>query len=342
MTSTSSNSNSNSSNSSSGGFALHRYLLTLLVGFVVGQCLSSRSWYDNVDNVDNKDRTTITKTTAKTTSTTQEERLADGCFHVFLDVGANIGVHGRFLFEANKYPDAVVAQGFFQSQLGPPVVRDNRDLCVFAFEPNPNHHARLDKVSQAYQAMGWRYHVVKAGVSDQAQQIHFYPRNDKHFSEWGFSAIKVEQGMNGLADSGPVTVPVIALAQWIQQHVQGRQLPDVVYGNYNTTTTKQPKVLIKMDIEGMEYRVIPDLLVSGVFCNAIDAIFGEVHNQFFPQTLANGKVLQQAQGLQYWQHVMLAWQVNPHCRGQWIPGDDEHYLLDGMELPTPTTTTHDD
>ena len=29
----------------------------------------------------------------------ETKRLGDGCYHVFLDVGSNRGVHGRFFFE---------------------------------------------------------------------------------------------------------------------------------------------------------------------------------------------------------------------------------------------------
>lgn len=64
-----------------------------------------------------------------------KKRLGDGCFHVFLDVGANIGVHGRFLFEPKKYPEAVVARAIFDEEFG--AERDNRDVCAFEFEPNP-------------------------------------------------------------------------------------------------------------------------------------------------------------------------------------------------------------
>ena len=28
----------------------------------------------------------------------------DGCYHVFVDAGANIGIHTRFLFEPSKFP----------------------------------------------------------------------------------------------------------------------------------------------------------------------------------------------------------------------------------------------
>lgn len=33
-----------------------------------------------------------------------QSRLGEGCERVFLDVGANVGLHGRFLFEPEKFP----------------------------------------------------------------------------------------------------------------------------------------------------------------------------------------------------------------------------------------------
>jgi len=90
--------------------------------------------------------------------------LADGCYHIYIDGGANIGVHGRFLLEPEKYPDAKEAAGLFDSEFGPPGERDNRDFCVFEIEANPTHLATLTEKENAYKAMGWRYHAINAGV----------------------------------------------------------------------------------------------------------------------------------------------------------------------------------
>jgi hypothetical protein len=62
----------------------------------------------------------------------EPKREADGCYHVFLDVGANIGVQSRFLLEPEKYPKAKKADKLFSSQFG--TIRDNRDFCTFEFE----------------------------------------------------------------------------------------------------------------------------------------------------------------------------------------------------------------
>ena len=98
-------------------------------------------------------------------------RQGDGCFHVFLDVGANIGVHGRFLFEPEKYPRAHTAKSIFDSEFGSD--RDNRDICSFEFEPNPAHRPKLEAKSNAYRAMGWRYEYIQAAAGDFNGYIRF-------------------------------------------------------------------------------------------------------------------------------------------------------------------------
>ena len=73
-------------------------------------------------------------------------KLGDGCRHVFLDVGSNIGVHGRILFEPHLYPirnstnaftqtENVVtfsARTFFKEQLGPEDERVNTTFVSLA------------------------------------------------------------------------------------------------------------------------------------------------------------------------------------------------------------------
>ena len=205
----------------------------------------------------------------------RKRRLADGCHHVFLDVGANIGVHARFLFEPDQYPEATMARGWFDDAFG--VDRDPRDMCVFSFEPNPKHKERLEGLAKAYAAMGWRYYPIFAGVSDAEGTLEFVPSRDALGR--GFSARSNQNA--GLRQKSAVTVPVQRLASWLLDEIEGRQLPDTVYGDYKG---KAPKVVMKLDVETMEYVLLPDLLLSGALCNTVDKVFGEVHYQFFPLT----------------------------------------------------------
>ena len=124
-------------------------------------------------------------TTSMALSPETKKRDADGCHHIFIDGGANIGVHGRFLLEPENYPDASVARRIFDAQFG--ALRDNRDFCVFEIEPNPAHYATLMNKSKAYQKMGWRYHVMNVGMSSQNGTLPFYWRNNEYAEEWDFS-----------------------------------------------------------------------------------------------------------------------------------------------------------
>ena len=271
---------------------------------------------------------------------TTGDKLADGCYHVFLDVGANIGVHGRFLYEPDQYPDAQRSGVLFDQEFGTP--RDNRDFCVFVFEPNPSHHAKIQAKADAYQAMGWRYHLIPVGVSDQDSVLNFYRQGDEKKSEWGFNAMQAVEG----SDAVKVEIPVIKFSQWLSDHVHGRRLPQHVYGDYQRVVDKDgnvgaPKVMMKMDIEGMEYRVLPDLLYSGVLCRDIDFSFGEFHKKkwLFPMELDSDVSIADGQtGMAYLRTFTTAMQASPNCHGRFIEADDEAYLHDGIPLPTPTSS----
>ena len=261
-------------------------------------------------------------------------KLADGCQHVFLDVGANIGVHGRFLFEPHLYPDAVVAQKIFEKHLGPATLRDNRDICVFAFEPNPAHFKRHRTLEEAYKAQGWRYHPVLAGVSDSNGTLTFFHNNDAINEEWGF-------GVNKLDDkSTPVEVPTIRLAKWLNEEILDRKLPLTAYGNY---TSVDPKVIMKLDIEGMEYAVIPDLMFSGTLCRTVDYIFGEFHdwtNVDLPPNEKTGRgglrLKPRRENILFRDNLLKAFNSlrSPECKTvEFDLKDDESYLHDGVPLP---------
>ena len=121
--------------------------------------------------------------------------LAAGCYHVFVDVGANIGLHARYLFEPQHYPLSQYVTAFGRL-LGPPHKRNLSEVCAFAVEPNPAHAQRLHKLEIAYQSRGWRLHYLPFGASDRAGQMTFYAnakvRNGKHNHGWGFGTVDRE------------------------------------------------------------------------------------------------------------------------------------------------------
>jgi Methyltransferase FkbM domain len=255
----------------------------------------------------------------------RKAKLADGCHHVFLDVGANIGIHARFLFESELYPDAAALK-WFDDAYG--TSRDNRDICVFAFEPNPKHTQRLHDLSEAYAAMGWRYIPIMAGVSDYEGTLEFVPSRDDLGR--GFTARGSGQGND--KNKHMISVPVKRLASWLLDEIDGRLPPKKVYGSYQTSV---PKVVMKLDIETLEYIVLPDLMLSGALCTVVDAVYGEVHYQFFPLDFKeNGLHFDKAvDAKKYFLDQLQMLKVSRNCRATWSIDDDESYSYDGQPLP---------
>jgi len=258
---------------------------------------------------------------------------ADGCHHVFIDAGSNLGVHGRFLFEPEKYPNATWARGVFDQQLGP-VSQRRRNTCVFAFEPNPAHAEHQRATQDSYRAMGWRYTYTGMGVGIKNETLKFY-RNDgvakgSKMEEWGFGYLNRAKGFADRFANRKVLVPVLDFAEWLDRVVFPRLLPtqlDRAWG--------EPKVVLKLDIEGMEVGLIPHMLTRGVLCK-IDFLFGDVHSRydFGPYYLKNGIVLKGDEAQAWVDSINRILQADD-CPATMQAIDDETYVHDGQPWPTP-------
>ena len=99
-------------------------------------------------------------------------------------------MHGRFLFEPEKYPRAE-SRAVFDKHFG--IKRDNLDICVFAFEPNPTHRARQLELQEVYGKLGWRYHFENVALSDYDGNMTFYHQGDEKNNEWGFSFVQFDK-----------------------------------------------------------------------------------------------------------------------------------------------------
>ena len=82
-------------------------------------------------------------------------KATDGCANVFVDAGANIGVHTRILFEPAKYPRSHFTRVFARTFGAFPDVAQL--TCSLGFEPNPKHVSRHKALQRAYERMGWRH-----------------------------------------------------------------------------------------------------------------------------------------------------------------------------------------
>lgn len=159
--------------------------------------------------------------------------------------------------------------------------------------------------------------------------LEFNHQDDSNNEEWGFSVKNLSAKNNDT-----VKIPVIRFASWVEEHINKRQIPSTTYGDYRDLGG--PKVVMKLDIEGSEYVVMPDLILSGAMCG-IDFIFGEFHPSFaplhFPGHRVPLKTRPQLRGL--FQTIRGIIPSSRNCKTSFEYGDDESHLHDGMPLPTP-------
>ena len=251
-------------------------------------------------------------------TTTSSVKHGDGCYHVFLDVGANVGVHGRFLFEPEKYPNATLAHSVFDKDFGTPDTRDNKEICVFSFEPNPSHVERHLQLQSAYAKLGWRYHPMHSGVGSEARILTLYRQDKGDNNKWGFG-LYPRTGRENV----PVNVTIIRLSSWLTEHIEDRVIPQRLSKNEKVPG---PKVLMKFDVEGMEFDLFPDLFTTGSLCRNVDHAFGEIHP--FKWDGGSRRKINQLQ------NTLNKWNASDDCKTKRIDQiDEERYLIDPQPLP---------
>jgi len=250
--------------------------------------------------------------------------LGNGCYHVFIDAGSNRGVHGRFLFEPEKYKKCAFAAKF-QQHFG-----DNRTLqniCVFPFEPNPIHNLSQGKTQAAYELMGWRYKYMPVAVGTVNGTMIFYRNTDVPHTTSEQVSFGVKR--RGKPDKGQETrVDVIDFAEWLEQNIFKRVIPEK-----NTFNRGPPIVMMKMDIEGSEYAVLDHLVKTGTG-RKFDYILGEWHHvKSLPFMFRGRNITNASEATSI--SIELTAALLEHGGPGFLDFDDEQYFQDGMEYPLP-------
>jgi len=212
----------------------------------------------------------------KQLSTAELQNFLDGCHHVYLDVGSNIGVQIRKLFEPERYPDAPI-HSYFNQNFGTVDERKSSHsghasfLCAIGFEPNPRHAEYLKQIEKSYNDCGWKVKfMTNSGVSDHNGIGTFYSnikletllKNSKNNEAAGgiLPPKIIKDAKNHSTDDEGLNfknISVVRLSDFLINIVGKRKIPEPLYNN------SPPRVVMKMDIEGSEVDVIPDLIYSG-------------------------------------------------------------------------------
>ena len=252
-------------------------------------------------------------------------RLGDNCGHVYLDIGSNVGVQVRKLFEPQRYPGAPVLQLF--EQLFGDVRARRANVCAFGFEALPSHAPRLRQVESCHRRQGWRTQFIFRAVSNVHNETVAF-----HGGGGGGSTLALQQA----SDQGRLSttsVQTLDLYHWLGWHVFARRLPA---GFGHAAGETRPVVAAKMDIEGSEFTVLPRLVLHSALCRGkIDFMYVEEHfwrgfalpARYKTSAMPHGMSVHAAQELL---------RLDPNCQVTgFLSLDDESYGSDHGEGESP-------
>ena len=166
--------------------------------------------------------------------------LIYSCKHIFIDVGANIGMHARFLFEPRNYPQSIFSKKFVQ------LLSLERNLtCAIEIEPNPMHKKRHFYLKRYYNSIGLKYIYIPMGVGNGKNTTYYLNptiRGGVFNEQWSFGIKNREKNLKQKS-----------------YNIQTLDMSDII----NCKRYTKGKTIIKMDIEGQEYTVVSNLLMRG-------------------------------------------------------------------------------
>lgn len=246
-------------------------------------------------------------------------RWSDCSKGLYLDVGSNVGVQIRKLYTPELFVNASVLH-LFDQYFGKGV---HGDVCAVGFEPNPAHTDYLATVNTWFARKGYPAFIFTESAVGQAKgKLPFFSDSKATASQhqWGASLTRYEpaQGENSTIHH----VDVIDFVAFMTQVVRPVLLIE------ERLSGQRPPVVVKVDIEGSEYAIVPGMILSGALCD-VDLAFLEWHgNDTKP---ANSTRMASEQLINVFNELKS---FAPHCRTQLSMVDDESYV-DGVSIPLP-------
>lgn len=156
------------------------------------------------------------------------------CNCIFLDIGANRGVHTRKLFEREKYERSSYFAVFEK-------IIDSRcklkKTCAVLFEANPAHHLHLKQLERYLQMLNFLVWSIPEAVCTTSGFALFakLDESDSTHEDWGFrNSARVSSKQKKTQ-----VVRCLDFSKFLRQFVKPEQF-----------------VLAKMDIEGSEYALL--------------------------------------------------------------------------------------
>lgn len=287
--------------------------------------------------------------------------LTSRCSKAYLDVGSNIGVQIRKLYEPSKYAGkdphmqalaakfdlldeptekerraGVVKGQAFWNTTSPilPIFDDffgkapRCQVCAIGVEPNPKHTLRLMQLQKDLRKAGapvlWLVERA-AGISNGFASLDLSAGGGIEVNDVGLSVIPRHGSQwswrNSLKrlKSNTHEVITIDLAELILV-VRAALEENIAFSSTKLERTK-PTMMMKLDIEGGEYELIPHLLSRKALC-PLDLIFLEWHN-------TEARAREQDELLKLMGDNLSEKKCSPVVSAV----DDETFLFDGKPVP---------
>ena len=198
-------------------------------------------------------------------------------------------------------------------------------MCARSFEANPLHVKRLHAIESCYRSRGWRttFTVPRLVLDTEGETMKFNTYDIGNSG--GGSSMSAVIAPNRRRFQKNVTS--IDLMGWLHQHVFRRTLPPG-FGDGRLQT--RPTVVMKLDIEGAEYRVLPKLAMRGALCAGfIDYIYLEEHPQYAAMAPSRYKLLNEPVGIA---NAIKVAALDRKCTPVQVVGtDDETYGHDHLD-----------
>ena len=165
---------------------------TIIVIGLISCCFLFLRYFQQSDGTQNENRNNYhsfpRSSLTKAFQTSQVSAYGDlpkwlpDCEKIFLDLGANIGVTIKKLFEPEKYPKSptlsIFNKTFGYHWLQESMKRFPRRLCALGFEPNPKHQKRLTELETNYSRKNWNVHFLPFAVSNGNGNVTFYTKDN--------------------------------------------------------------------------------------------------------------------------------------------------------------------
>ena len=157
----------------------------------------------------------------------------DGCYHVYLDVGSNIGVQVRKLYEPRQFPNAPIHK-IFQEFFGPFEFRSKVEksmkgadsfICSVGFEPNSHHSKYLKQIEANYRhchGLNVKF-FTETGASNKNGVTQFITDGSPENNEWGGQILK--RSKRSSKEEKYEKVKLMRLSEFVNNVVATRRIP---------------------------------------------------------------------------------------------------------------------